>query len=193
MNSSAIIDRLASDSRSGETLVYFYCDFRNPRTTSAMEVIRSLTVQLLRNANTDWFSSFSDVVTRKNRGAGPPVDLDVLLDLLKRAAKLHDHPIIVIDALDECDDLPDLLDALVKLNGGHIRIFATSRTAVIIKEAFSGFPSISLNDMVEAVRGDMSVHVKTELESRRKLRILGPDLKDEILGLLLKKADGMYV
>ncbi|KAF9242323.1 ankyrin repeat-containing domain protein [Melanogaster broomeanus] len=99
---------------------------------------------------------------------------------------------IIIDALDECLDLPGLLDVLVKLNNGHIRLLVTSRTELIIKETFTGLPSISLKDMVHDMENDMRLHVKKQLEARRKLKTLPSDAKDEILWLLLRKADGMF-
>lgn len=193
LNSSAVIEDLLAKLSADETLAYFYCDFRDPRTTRTKEVLRSLIAQLLRNARADWLASFTDLVARKDRGADPPADVDMLSDLLKRAAGLHARPIIVIDALDECDDLPDLLGALMKLNDGHCRVFVTSRTVITIKEKFSKLPSISLNDMVKAVSDDMRLHIKTELESRSRLKILRADLKEEIKDLLMRKADGMCV
>ncbi|KAF9237304.1 hypothetical protein BU15DRAFT_76025 [Melanogaster broomeanus] len=109
---STVIDRLFSRLADDETLAYFYCDFRNPQSTSTMEILRSLTAQLLWNAKVDWLSLFSELAMRKERGAGPPVDIATLSDLLRRAARLHQRPMIVIDALDKCDDLSKLLHEL---------------------------------------------------------------------------------
>ncbi|KAH0830234.1 ankyrin repeat-containing domain protein [Lanmaoa asiatica] len=189
---SFVIDNLFSGLTSDETFAYFYCDFRNPRCTTAMEVFRSLIKQLLFRSKLDWLSSFPDLMTRKQQGAGPPTSLGTLSDLLQRAVKLHGRPIIVIDALDECDDLSNLLDELIKLSHGHCYLFVTSRSLHAITQAFTGLPSISLNDRVAVMRSDMHFHVKTELESRSRLKILRQDLKDEIQGVLMKKADGMF-
>ena len=149
--------------------------------------------QFLWNSKTDWFPSFSDLTTREQRGARPPTDLDTLSDLLKRAAELHVKPIVFVDALDECEDMSKLLDQLVKLSHGHCRLFVTSRTLHTVKEAFKGLPSISLDERVDEVRNDMYFHIKTELQSRSRLRILRQDLKDEIEDALMRKADGMCV
>jgi hypothetical protein len=98
---------------SGETLAYFYCDFGNPRSTSAKDVMCSLVVQLLRNSRGNWLSLFPELKERMDRGADPPASLDILSDLLIRASRLHERPMVVIDALDECSDLPDLLHTLI--------------------------------------------------------------------------------
>ncbi|KAF9232188.1 ankyrin repeat-containing domain protein [Melanogaster broomeanus] len=192
---STIIDNLSSGLPNNETLAYFYCDFRTPRSTSTMEILRSLTVQFLRNSKSDWLSSkpFSKLVTRKVQGAGPPMDIDANSDLLRHAAKLHQWPMIVVDALDECDDLSELLDELVKLDAdGHCRVLVTARPLHCINGAFTGLPSISLDDKVYAVRKDMYFHINTELESRGRLNILRQDQKEEIRVALMHKANGMF-
>ncbi|KAF9232186.1 hypothetical protein BU15DRAFT_81529 [Melanogaster broomeanus] len=192
---STIIDNLSSGLANNETLAYFYCDFRTPRSTSTMEILRSLTVQFLRNSKFDWLSSkpFSELVTRKEQGAGPPVDIATNSDLLRHAARLHPRPMIVVDALDECDDLSKLLDELVKLDAdGHCRVFVTARPLHSINLSFKDLPSISLGDMVDAVRKDMYFHINTELESRDKLKTLSRDLQEEIRVTLMEKANGMF-
>ncbi|KIJ09033.1 hypothetical protein PAXINDRAFT_102380 [Paxillus involutus ATCC 200175] len=190
---SGVIEDLLSGLADDETLAYFYCDFRNPRCISPMEVLRSLTAQLLRNSESDWLPSFSELVVRKDRGAGPPADIGTLSNLLKRAAGLYKRPMIVIDALDECDDLSKLLHELVKLcHDGHCRLFVTSRTLHSINRAFADLPSISLDDRTDAMRDDMHFHIRTELESRDRLKTLAYDLREEIQDVLMEKADGMF-
>ena len=190
---SAIIDNISNGLADDETLAYFYCDFRNSRCTSAMEILRSVAKQLLWNSKSDWLPSFSDLTMRMERGARPPTDLDTLSDLLKRAAELHGRPIVFVDALDECEDMSELLNQLVKLPHGHCRLFVTSRTLHTVKEAFTGLPSISLDEQIDEVRNDMYFHIKIELRSRSRLKTLRQDLKDEIEGALMRKADGMCV
>lgn len=158
-----------------------------------MEVFRSLLVQLLRGAKINWLPLFSDLVERKNRGADPPADLDILTDLLMRAAGLHKRPIIVIDALDECNDLSNLLEVLTRLDNGHLQLFCVSRPEIVIQEAFAGLPSISLSDMIEPLLEDMRRHILAELDNRQRLKILRADLKDRILAVLLGRAGGMSV
>ncbi|KAF9230651.1 hypothetical protein BU15DRAFT_83360 [Melanogaster broomeanus] len=114
---SGLIDSLSSGLADDETLAYFYCDFRNPRSTSTMEILRSLTTQLLWTSKIDGLSSFPELIVRNERGTGPPGDVTTLSDLLRCAAKSHQRPMIVIDAPDEWDDLSKLLDELVKLDG----------------------------------------------------------------------------
>ncbi|KAF8838331.1 ankyrin [Paxillus ammoniavirescens] len=189
--SSVINDLHPSD---GEVLVFFYCDFRNERSTSAPEIMRSLLTQLLRLANVDdCRGAVPELAERKDRGTPPPRDMKLLTRLVRDVAKqFFRHPLIVIDALDECRDVVKLLKALVELNIGHIRLLVTSRPEQIIKKSFSGLPSISLHNMTGAVSVDMGRHITGELDSHRWLRLLEPGLKKEIRSTLLKGADGMF-
>ncbi|KAF9225617.1 ankyrin [Gyrodon lividus] len=192
---SSVIDELEHSQRGGEVLVFFYCDFRNERSTNPPEIMRSLISQLLRLANIDEIDcrdAVSELVERKSRGAAPPNDMKLLTRLVRSAAKLHDQPLIVIDALDECKDVEKLLNAVKGLNNGHIRLFVTSRPEQMIKETLSDLPSISLSEMTSAVLADMELHVTEELDSRRWLRVLELDLKEEIRSALLEAADGMF-
>ncbi|KAF9222209.1 hypothetical protein BS17DRAFT_809569 [Gyrodon lividus] len=185
---SSVIDKLSGRQTDGETVTYFYCDFRHPRSIRAKKVLRSLIVQLLRNVKTDWLPPFSDLVERKQRGAGPPADPDILSDLLQRAARLHDQPTAIIDALDECDDLSELLGALVEVNDdGYCRLFVTSRTESCIKTAFIGLPSISLTDKVETMR-----HAFTSTSGQSWIpEVGGEQLQEEIQDALMQMADGI--
>ncbi|KAH7890097.1 hypothetical protein F5I97DRAFT_633986 [Phlebopus sp. FC_14] len=189
---SAVIDEIECGLSAGETLAYFYFDFGLPRTTSAMEALRSLLVQFLYSATTNWLPVFADFVARKDRGAAPPTDVHMLVDLLKRALKLHKRPIIVVDALDECQDREKLLMTLKELNDGHAQLFCVSRPEVDIKEAFSDLPSISLSVMEGPLLEDMRRYIEAELENRRNLKKLRVDQKGEVRQLLLEKARGMF-
>ncbi|KAF9231976.1 hypothetical protein BU15DRAFT_81761 [Melanogaster broomeanus] len=141
---SGVIDSLSSGLADDETLAYFYCDFRTPRSTSTMEDLALV--------NQAVAVEFRDRLALFIPGTGHA----------QRA-----RPMIVIDALDECEDLSKLL-------------------------VFAGLSSISLNDKVDAVRNDMYFHISTELESRDRLKILSHDLQVEIRDALMEKADGMF-
>lgn len=73
----------------------------------------------------------------------PPIDLHALLDILKRAVVLHERLIVAVDALDECQDMSNLLDELTKLANGRCRLFVTSRTlyATTHQRGFRGPPT----------------------------------------------------
>ncbi|KAG2146832.1 ankyrin repeat-containing domain protein [Suillus clintonianus] len=187
---SAIINELVA---CGETPVYFYCDFRHERTTDGAIVLRSLLVQLLRQARVDWSSEFTDLFRRKSEGAEAPVDFVVLCDLVCRSLKFLIRPVAIIDALDECKRVGTFLTRLVSgVNEGDLRLLITSRTEQAISSALSGLPSLALSDYARLINNDMELHIDREIGARPRLASLAPDLKHEIRTSLLQQADGMF-
>ncbi|KAI9566724.1 ankyrin repeat-containing domain protein [Boletus coccyginus] len=192
---SSIINDLNNMKKDGELLVYFYCDFRTGRSTSSVEVMRSLLAQLTKH--------LCDAM----------MDPEPLLDELLKGANSHVHsfysvkglahylskvagscplkPLVVVDALDECREVETLLDALIMCNG-DVRMFVTSRPLQNITQMLSHLPCISLDDMANELSADILLHITRELDSRSRLRTFNGGLKDEIRSRLCAKADGMF-
>ncbi|KAF9233298.1 hypothetical protein BU15DRAFT_66694 [Melanogaster broomeanus] len=188
---STVIQSLSKTTADGSVLAYFYCDFRTERSTHAFEIIRSLLTQLLRKYKDNWLPLFDDLVNRKSNGSMPPVDLDMLYKLLLKAVQLHHQPVLVIDALDECNDHVKLTDLLARLHYGtraSCRVFVTSRRLPHASKSFNDVPTIDLDDMSAEILCDMKLHVEKEVAKCKKL----DSLCDEIVPSLLEKADGMF-
>lgn len=193
--SASVIEDLESALQDGDALAFFYCDFRNERSTSASEVMRSLLSQFLRQFDCNMVDPgdlVDELIKQKNEGASTISNVIRLARHISCAAKQFiQQPFVVIDALDECKDIEELLDALMELNKGGVRLFVTSRPLQVIKDSFSGLPLISMDSMKYAVSTDIGLHVTRELDSHRRLRIVDANLKKEINSALCKKADGM--
>ena len=190
-----MIDSLKSSLEDGEVLAYFYCDFRNERSTSAPEVMRSLLSQLLQRFHrhaVDPGDLIDELIEERDGGASTIGNVMLLARYISRAAKQFDRqPLLVVDALDECIDVEGILSALTELRKGGIRLFVTSRPLQIIKDSFSRLRSIDMDMMKYEVSTDVKLHVTRELDSHRRLRIVDASLKAEIFSVLCDKADGM--
>ena len=177
-----------------EPLVFFYCDFRNERSTSASEAMRSILSQLLRqlrDSAADPEGLIDDLVKAKERGGATRNSTKELAGLASRAAGLFNwYPLVVVDALDECKNVETLLEGLVYLKE-HARLLVTSRPLQVIKDGLLGLPCVSMDDMAEELLADIELHVIRELDARRRLRQLDIDLKIEIRSVVCSKADGM--
>ncbi|KAG1886755.1 hypothetical protein F4604DRAFT_1917583 [Suillus subluteus] len=207
---SSVIDEIQGSSEAEpQTLGYFYCDFRDDRTTSAAAVLRSLVVQLLQQSQDDWITKINkprvhwqdegDLPSLRNlwhqqREAKPhPTDLCYLRKLLVEVSTLVRRPALVIDALDECKDYPDLVGHLVNLSeDARLRLFVTGRSEPDIQEAFHDLPTLSLKDSAEQMKADICVYITEQLKTRKKLSCLSDTLKKTILEKLLEKAEGMF-
>lgn len=192
---SFVVDSLKDKRHSGEVLAFFYCDFRNDRSTSATEVMRSLFSQLLRhirNENIDTEEVLSDLIREMDGDTPILKNVKHLTTFASLVAKKFTHqPLIVVDALDECKDVEKLLDGLLTLAQTGMRLFVTSRTLQAIKDVLRGLPSLSMDKMMSAVSTDIALHITRKLDSRRRLRDLEPSFKTEIHSILCDRADGM--
>ena len=70
---SFVVDSFRTSRREGEIMTYFYCDFRNERSTSAAEVMHSILAQLLRQLHdraVDPENVYNVLIEAKERGGG---------------------------------------------------------------------------------------------------------------------------
>ncbi|KAF8556080.1 ankyrin [Imleria badia] len=157
--------------------------------------MRSLLSQLLRHIRDESvdLGELLDDFVREMDGDLPLKNVKHLVTLVSQTAKQFSHqPLMVVDALDECGEVEHLLNGLLTLRKGGMRLFVTSRPLQIIKDILRGLPSISMDKMSSAVSTDIALHVTRELDSRRRLRDLELSFKTEIHSILRDRADGMF-
>jgi hypothetical protein len=167
-----------------------------------------LIVQLLRQCiNDDWFTkiykqqesnaeedldSLRKLRKQQSIRDSCPTDLAFLRQLLVEASTLVHRPVLLIDALDECKDYPDLIGHLVSLaEDAQLRLFVTGRSEPGIQEAFYDLPIVSLKDSAGQMKEDIHVHITEQLKNQKRLSRLPGALKKTILERLLEKAEGM--
>ncbi|KAG2040629.1 hypothetical protein BDR03DRAFT_1007827 [Suillus americanus] len=206
---SVVVDEIQGSGKAEpQTLGYFYCNFIDDRTTNAAAVLRSLIVQLLQQSKDDWITKIDEQqesntkgdlhslrnLRQQKRDAKPhPTDLRFLRNLLVEASTLVRRPVLVIDALDECKDYPDLVGHLVNLaEDARLRLFVTGRSEQDIQDAFHDLPILSLKDSAEHMKADICAHITEQLKTQRKLSRLSDALKKTILEKLLGKAGSMF-
>ncbi|KAG1819004.1 uncharacterized protein BJ212DRAFT_68873 [Suillus subaureus] len=206
---SAIVDEIHDSGKAEpQTLAYFYCNFRDDRTTNAAAVLRSLIVQLLQQSKDNWITRIGERhesntegnldslrnLWQQQRDAKPhPTDLGFLREILVEASTLVHRPVLVIDALDECKDYSDLVGHLANLaEDARLRLFVTGRSEPEIQEAFHDLPTLSLKDSSEQMKADICTHITEQLKNQKKLSRLSEPLKKTILEKLLEKAEGMF-
>ncbi|KAF9233299.1 hypothetical protein BU15DRAFT_80237 [Melanogaster broomeanus] len=175
---SVVIENLLNTN--GSVPAYVYCDFRTERSTHASS----------NDGNQSCLLSFDDLVKRKSNLEPPPADLEQLFQFLLRALRLHDSPILIIDALDECNDYVKLTELLARLpEEGSCRVFTTSRVLPHAPRTFHNIPTIDLHDTSAETQRDMELHVEKEIAKCETLA----HLRGEIVPSLLEKAEGMIL
>ena len=176
--------------------MFFYCDFRDERTTRAAVVMRSILSQLLRKlrnaAGRDLIELVNDMDNQRIEDTWVLKHAKNMTSFVSRASRQFSRqPLVVLDALDECEDIESLLHAIRELTKGGMRLFVTSHPLQIIRDKFHDLPSISMDRMTKEVSADIRLYVTREIDRNRRLRILEENLKTEILSTLQTKADGM--
>lgn len=170
----------------------------NTDSTLPSTILRSILVQLLRRTDVDWLSEFKDLSTAKKDNKNPPNGLSDLANLIRRASRLYQSKrvVIAIDALDECQSNSQRRNLLRLLNSNRpadLSVFVTSRDEHEFRVAFDGLPSISLDNVKTSLESDMRLFISSELEGHYRFSKSPVQERDEIVGIIVKRAEGMYV
>lgn len=168
----------------------FYLRFDDPRRRTTSAVQRTILYQLLRRLSKEDLHSFVHEFASVYSGNTVTDDIDVI-SLILRLAEKFGQGFIVIDALDECDDLPNLLDLLSRLRR-HFRILVFSRDLQEIRLGLSGCVEVSLDarDRHTEIMRFVRIRV-SEYHQSGKLVVGTEGLLDEIVDALTQHADGM--
>jgi hypothetical protein len=172
------------------TTVYYICNSYTNGKNLAAEIMRSLTLQLLRQNMELAAYVFENYA---NKGFAPSVSH--LRTLLNSLLSTIPTTRICIDGLDEYPPseqrsiLQELL-ALVKLPGGHCRILFSSRDVDNIRKALQNKPTISFRDEKDALDKDIQAYVQGAMADVREKFRSHPRLLDDIENRVIAKADG---
>jgi hypothetical protein len=105
---------------------------------------------------------------------------------------------LVIDALDECTDRRELMDWIKEImccKVGGLRIFATSREEVDIKNGLMKLSPVSICLGGDSVNTDIATYLDSMLlpDPERKTWRDDADTRNEVKMSLTKGSQGMYV
>ena len=190
-----VIEDLKRNKCHGSVLASFYCDYKFDEKTQTDYILRSLLEQLLHSFD----GSFSQV---------PPVLHDILAefstarsvneipltDVIIRLVTSCEDVIIVIDALDECQDRRCTLDLLRQLPSS-VHLFVTSRKENDIKLSFLSHSQIRIqeirpNDIKSDVRRYTIRTLHDHLDQYPSF-VQDSSLIHTIIETLVEKANGM--
>ena len=119
---------------------------------------------------------------------------DECVTWLREVTSQAKETVIVIDALDECEDPDELLLYLKEVEDGNpcrTRLFLSSRMHVGVSKIYENCISVSATGENEA---DLVFYIRNEVEHRKTRRLLDgkrPDLEAWLIGTLTRQAHGM--
>lgn len=186
-------------------LGYFYCS-RNPAEpgrSDAASIVASIARQL---STAEYEGPLLDAAIKmyeekENQGfASGSLSLQESIGLILKLLEKYQDAIIVIDALDECNeetrgDLLDTLEELLEKSPCLLKLFVSSRTDQNIVYRLETYPNLELSSGHNAKDIDLYARSETkrlikrgDLMRRSKRK---EELCDKIIEELISKADGM--
>ncbi|KAE9371550.1 hypothetical protein N431DRAFT_484077 [Stipitochalara longipes BDJ] len=192
---STIIDKLSmcSEAVPGTVLSYFYFDFNDSENSKSESLIRSLIVQLIGKM-TSTFSIMEKTFAKYQDGAFQPRMTD-LLAVLAEILLDFNNVYVVIDALDECTDLDQVLELLTNMQSwsmDHLHILVTSRLLPDIREALLALTTSVIPLDESLIDADILLFITHRLETDRSLAKWPLDVRDLIQSTLSHGAGGMF-
>ena len=183
------------------SLAFFYCDFREDQKKDVHGLLSSLLVQL---GDSDIYSATLSNFYAANGHGLQHASEDELLECLKDMLELPGQATvyIIIDGLDECpvttglpsprEKVLDLVEELVNLHVPDLRICITSRPEADIVPVLEPLASCSLSLHGESGQvQDIAEYVKSVVHTNRAMKRWTDTDKQLVIGVLIKKADGM--
>ena len=181
---------------SGSFLAYFYFDFNDSEKQQSSQMIRSIITQLYSqsyDAKTEVESLFSQC-----QDGQQPADLPTLMITLQAAVRKQEHTYIILDALDECSNVVDLLavvQTIVEWSIPGLHLLCTSRWLTTVKETVQNLTTSDRMIQVQSkmVDTDISNYIFQKLQTDPELKRWRnrPDIQEEIRAALTEKVDGM--
>lgn len=109
------------------------------------------------------------------------------LDRIKRFH--HCEVYIVIDAIDECPNRPDLCRKILEMASGKFKVLVTSRLERSIAGMFQNQNHLEIAE--EFLKSDFAIHIDWMLKNDDKFKILNSNMKEEIKTKLLNQSKGL--
>ena len=185
-------------------MAYFYFDFRDANKQGLRDLVPSLLAQLSAHSGPRC-DILSDLYSAHDEGKNQPSD-STLAECLKKMLTLPNQrpTYLIVDALDESPNTTgvlsprervlQLLEELVELHLPNLRICATSRPEVDIRDVLEPLTScrVSLHDQ-SGQKEDIEEYVKSVVYSNSQpiMRRWKAEDKELVVKVLSERADGM--
>ncbi len=172
---------------SGCHIIYGFCAQKDDKKRDPTSLLGSLLGQLLHSAPPN---PEAENKIHKQCGRGALYCSRDLKDLIKEQSPDSEKTFAVIDGLDECDNLPQLLPLLKDL-ATKLYVFVSSRDHPHIRKHFRNQTQLVMG--VAHIEHDVQQFVREGLEDIGERAGLDPHIVDSYLQRLTSGAKGTYV
>ena len=192
---STIVRHLIAEHGSS-AVAYFYFDFKDRHKQAVLSLLASWISQIVRSIR-----PLPDVLTdlyqrhdiRDQKSPTPPTEYE-LIQILNAVKKSTTPLFLVVDALDECDQRPMLLETLATLfkdGDRNCRILCSSRIESDLESTFRDLSVMETCIQKEDVDRDVALHIRAVMDSDARLIGHRQSIKDHIERELTCGAKGM--
>lgn len=195
--SKVIQEQWESAPSTGHVIVYYFCDYAEPKSLQPSNVYRAILKQLFVQGILNEHLT-GEIVEAFQRNAHGPHERQLAAFLL-RGVKESQGVHILVDGLDECPEdaqrsIIELLLHLASLDLPSIKVLVTSREEERPLGYLQAFEQMHLSTSTSAhdIESFVSDTIETTLDSG-EMTIRDMRLKDEVVSKLVAKAQGMYV
>ena len=176
----------------GTIVLYYFCDYKDPKTQSMRKAIETLLADICRQSHAAL--AFMADMSGRYRQAGSSCSMPELFEAFMKCLEMGSRTYVVVDALDECNDRVGLVTLLKRAanTAPSLCLLMTSREEHDIQESMEGIPHLSLGalDMAHDIETYVTSELRRLLESK-KLKLRDASLAEKIRTILTSKADGM--
>ena len=174
-------------------IAYVYCDYNAQIEQTALQLIASITKQLVEQKLL-LIRRVKDLQER--RKGGPPTWKDCT-ELLASIVRQFDKAIVVVDALDECTEVGDRQfqnreEFVKELLGLPLKLFITSRHL----ETIGGLLQSATKLEIRPDPGDIRSYLNSRIQDSTKLKAYikkDSELKNDIINTVVTKYSEVYV
>ena len=195
---STIIDHLADESRLGEPVAYYYCDYADRSTLHSEQICGALLKQLLTQGLLA--KSAVDRVERVyDKGFRKPDSVEAE-ELLMSTVSLCKPTFIVLDGLDECEEhtqrsmISVIKRILSQSSSSPIKVLIMCRSEHWVCQVLDNAVQIQVTEALSAA--DIDIFVKSSIQKRIDegiLKLRNKALQGYIVSELVSKAKGMFL
>ena len=186
-----------------DKIVFFYCKRDEESRRDRQKLLLALVKQLACPpvTSTGIYAEALEAYKKEQKDPASRGELNIKdsLQLLGKLLGHYKHPVIVLDALDECPeetrdviigDLRSVLD-----NASHpVKVFIASRHSLDIEDRLQDLPHLRIEarDNAEDIENYVTKELALMVDNKRLLRgKISPELKQLIKDVLLRDAYGM--
>ena len=191
---STIIEDTASMCQAGgrNILAYYYFDFNESKKQTCEGLLRSLVAQLFSH-RPESSVTMETLFTNCGEGQREPT-CQSLARALRELSEHFDEIYLILDALDECVEIPAVISFIQEICGWHnhnLHILVTSRKDVVIEKGFRPLITDQVQVQNALVDTDIRLLVRECLCSDPELSRWSQIIKAEIEKTLCEGSKGM--